>query len=66
MTLRSYVVNLDRSPECLAAMARQRGGLGLEWQRPPAVDGRALAPDIAARHGLSGGHLAGCLSHRAV
>lgn len=36
-------INLDRSPERLAAMARRLDGLAIDWMRVPAIDGRRLA-----------------------
>ncbi len=41
-TLATLVINLDRSPERLAAMADRLRLLGLPWQRVQAVDGPAL------------------------
>lgn len=42
--VRSYLINLDRSPERLAVMKRQLDRLPFPWERVPAVDGRTLAP----------------------
>lgn len=42
-TLLTCVINLDRSPERLVAMADRLRALGLPWARLPAVDGRALS-----------------------
>lgn len=42
-TLATFVINLDRSPERLHAMAQRLAALGLPWQRVAAVDGRELA-----------------------
>lgn len=42
-TLLTCVINLDRSPERLVAMADRLRALDLPWQRLPAVDGRALS-----------------------
>ncbi|MDJ0522233.1 MAG: glycosyltransferase family 25 protein [Planctomycetota bacterium] len=39
------VINLDRRPDRMAAMARQLEGLGLEYERVQAVDARDLAGD---------------------
>jgi len=41
-TLATLVINLDRSPERLSAMAERLHALGLPWQRVQAVDGPAL------------------------
>lgn len=41
-TLATCVINLDRSPERLVAMAHRLRTLGLPWQRVQAVDGPAL------------------------
>lgn len=42
------VINLDRSPRRLAAMASQLDRMGLEWERFAATDGNALGKDAAA------------------
>jgi len=39
---RCYLINLDRSPERLDAMHSRLTGLGIEYERVPGVDGRAL------------------------
>ncbi len=40
------VVNLDRSPDRLSAMAASLGALGIAFTRVPAVDGRALPATV--------------------
>ncbi len=45
----TWVINLDRAPERLAAISAQLQRLGLPWQRLPAVDARALTPAQAAQ-----------------
>ena len=45
-----FVVNLDRSPERLAAVGGELDRLGIVWERFAAVDGRALPADVAARN----------------
>ena len=42
---RSYVINLDRSPARLAAIAAQLQALRLPFERFAAVEGRLLDPD---------------------
>jgi glycosyl transferase family 25 len=63
-----YVINLDRSPERLAHMAAMLGGLGVAFQRVPAIDGRKLGEAEVKRLAPDGGLFAGeigCfLSHR--
>ncbi|MFO1271615.1 MAG: glycosyltransferase family 25 protein [Rubrivivax sp.] len=44
----AWVINLDRSPERLAAISAQLQALGLPWTRHRAVDARALRPDQQA------------------
>jgi glycosyl transferase, family 25 len=41
-----FLINLDRSPDRLAAAARQLDDAGLVWSRVRAVDGQSLGPDI--------------------
>lgn len=72
--MKAYFINLDRSPDRLAYMTKTLDELGLDYERVPAVDGRALSEDeIAAvyRHApgtqfLDPGSIACSLSHRAV
>ena len=45
-----FVVNLDRSPDRLASVGAGLDRLGIAWERFPAVDGRALPAEIAARN----------------
>jgi glycosyl transferase family 25 len=46
--VRCFLINLDRSPERLAATRHQLDGLGLPWERVAAVDGEKLVlPDRA-------------------
>lgn len=40
-----YIINMDRSPDRLDAMAKQLGTLELQYERIPAVDGTALKMD---------------------
>ena len=47
--LHVWVINLDRSPERLAAIAADLDRLGLPWTRHPAVDARQLRPDQRAQ-----------------
>jgi glycosyl transferase family 25 len=42
------VINLDRSPERLASMARQLGKQAVPWERFPAIDARNLGPELSA------------------
>lgn len=44
-----FLINLDRSPDRLAAMTAQFDALGIPFERIAAVDGRTLPPEIAAR-----------------
>jgi glycosyl transferase family 25 len=41
--MRCFLINLDRSPDRLAAMCDQLAQLPIPWERIPAVDGAALA-----------------------
>lgn len=45
-----FLINLDRSPDRLAAMRAQLHRLGVPFERIPAVDGRALSSEDAARN----------------
>ncbi len=51
--MKLYVINLDRAPERMARIARLLDGVGVPFERVPAVDGRLLpsppaeAPDSA-------------------
>ena len=47
--LKAYLINLDRSPERLAFMDEQLKRLGVDYERVPAVDGRALTPEERVR-----------------
>lgn len=47
-TMKSYVINLDRNPERLAAIGSQLAGQGIAFERIVAVDARSLpAADLA-------------------
>lgn len=70
----AWVINLDRSPERLAAISAQLEGLGLPWTRQRAVDAKAFTPeqqallDVAEYHRKHGkepvpGELGCYLSH---
>ncbi len=72
--LATWVINLDRAPERLARIRGQLDGLGLAWQRLPAVDAGALSAAQRAalddtayqrRHGMTPvlGELGCYLSH---
>lgn len=45
--MHTYLINLDRCPERLDAMQAQLDGLGIPFERVPAVDGLNLPPDLA-------------------
>ena len=47
--MRAFLINLDRNPERLAFMDEQLKRLGVDYERVPAVDGRALSPEERAR-----------------
>lgn len=70
--MRTYLINLDRSPERLARMDRILGELGLDYERVPAIDGLALPEAEICRHNevalqpLSAGEIGCFLSHRAA
>jgi glycosyl transferase, family 25 len=70
----TWVINLDRAPDRLARISAQLQRLGLDWERLPAVDARALTPEQAAlldeaayrrKHGMTPvpGELGCYLSH---
>ncbi len=72
--MRTLVINLDRSPERLAEFGAEAARAGLDFQRLPAVDGRALSeaelsaltdPDFRFQP-LGRGEVAIFLSHRAA
>lgn len=44
MKIAHYVINLDRSPDRLAAISADAAAIGLELQRVPAVDGAPVSP----------------------
>ncbi len=48
MTLRVFLINLDRSTDRLARCAPLLDRLGVEWQRVPGVEGRQLSPERLA------------------
>lgn len=50
--MKTYVINLDRSPERLAFMRGQLDGFGIPFERFAAVDGKSLSPE-ARRRGFS-------------
>jgi len=43
MRLKTYVLNLDRHPDRLAAVANQLDAQGIDWERSPAFDAKAMA-----------------------
>jgi len=56
----TLVINLDRSPQRLANMARQLAGMGMSWERLPAAEGKLFSledpslvdlPEFGRRHG---------------
>ncbi len=70
----TLVINLDRSPQRLAAISRQLSSIGITWERLPAAEGKLFALDdpslvnlaeFGRRHGKSPVHgELGCfLSH---
>ncbi len=73
--MKTFLVNLDRSPERLAFMKAQLDRLGIAFERIPAIDGRALTPAdrarrfsrvrsfIAAKKRLSDAEIGVALSH---
>ncbi|MGS1093816.1 glycosyltransferase family 25 protein [Aquamicrobium terrae] len=52
--MKCYLINLDRSPERLERMAAVFAGVGIEFARIPAVDGKLLSAE-EQRHWLSDG-----------
>jgi glycosyl transferase family 25 len=64
--MKTYVINLDRSPERLAHMQSILRAARIDFTRLAAVDGTALAPDeiAAAEATLSAPEIACFLSHR--
>ncbi|TMV83100.1 glycosyltransferase family 25 protein [Thioclava sp. BHET1] len=62
--MKSFVINLDRSPERLEFMASQLSGLGLDWHRVPAIDGNTLDTDERNSSVLELYELACLMSHR--
>src|SRR5882672_7262291 len=68
-----YLVNLDRSVDRLRSAAEQLDGVGIDWQRISAIDGRAQGDASAhcdketfARHvgrNVTGGEISVYLSH---
>lgn len=63
--MKVYLINLDRSPERLAHMQALLDGLGIAFERIPAVDGRTLTADDLAGAGpsMSRGEIGCFLSH---
>ncbi len=45
---KTYLINLDDNSNRLEAMASQLRGIGMEYERVPAFDGRGLAPEAIA------------------
>jgi len=70
--MKSYLINLDRSPERLERMAVVFASLGMEFARTPAVDGRLLSVEERQRwlsdeetpFQLTAGEIGCFLSHR--
>jgi glycosyl transferase family 25 len=69
LQMNCYVINLDRAPERLARMGALLQGLGVPFERVPAVDGRALPPPPKASevpadaHVMTAGEIALVHSH---
>ena len=59
-----YIINLDRSAGRMDFMREQCEALSLDFERVPAVDGKAIDPDTLKRHGLMPGATACFMSHR--
>jgi glycosyl transferase family 25 len=65
--MKTYVINLDRSPGRLAHMAAQLRRLGVPFERVPAIDGRQLREtDRVGRPTLSATESGCFLSHRSA
>ncbi|GAB4363558.1 MAG: glycosyltransferase family 25 protein [Oricola sp.] len=72
--MKTYFINLDRSPDRLTYMTKALNELGLDYERVAAVDGRALSREEIAQvyqHApgtqfLDPGSIACSLSHRKV
>ena len=47
--MKTFLINLDRNPERLAFMRGQLDGLGIAFERFPAIYGRELAPEARAK-----------------
>ncbi|MBZ9683283.1 hypothetical protein LB531_21735 [Mesorhizobium sp. CO1-1-2] len=41
--MKSYIINLDRSPARMQRMADRLSSIGADFERVPAVDGRLLS-----------------------
>lgn len=76
-TIRTYVINLDRSPQRMASLAPQLAAIGLDYERVSAVDAQQMSPEERAlldqatyerRHGMLPlpGELGCYLSHLKV
>ncbi|HWU54702.1 MAG TPA: glycosyltransferase family 25 protein [Rhizomicrobium sp.] len=55
--MQTYLINLARRPDRLAAMMRQASSLGLNLERVDALDGKAAAPETIDRWFERGGPL---------
>src|SRR4051812_39963053 len=55
--MRTYLINLARRPDRLAAMARQAGSLGVNLERVEAVEAKAATPAELDRYFAHGGPL---------
>ena len=76
--MKTYLINLDKNTDRLEFMSRQLGGLGLEFERFPAVYGKALSSEerarrfrpwrslLAMRRRMSDGEIGCALSHVGV
>lgn len=62
MTLPVYVINLDRRPDRMAAIAANLKGVGLPFERVPAIDAQTL-PAVGKGSVLNRGSRACLLSH---
>jgi glycosyl transferase family 25 len=47
--VKTFLINLDRNPERLAFMRGQLDGLGIAFERFPAIYGRELSPEARAK-----------------